>query len=123
MGVGGGGGIPSDYLVSTQLQLWLFCCWGCGCCCAVTIFGKKCWGHNMLITGQKLSLSFWFNGLLKLETIEYCPDQPNLYLSILSELGNNHLDPKLDAQSGLSLANICTAGLFGTYKALKFQKS
>ena len=39
-GVGGGvggGGIPSDYLVSTQLQLWLFCCWGCGCCWAVTI--------------------------------------------------------------------------------------
>ena len=34
---GGGGGIPSDYLVSTQLQLWLFCCWGCGCCWAVTI--------------------------------------------------------------------------------------
>ena len=32
-----GGGIPSDYLVSTQLQLWLFCCWGCGCCWAVTI--------------------------------------------------------------------------------------
>ena len=23
-GVGGVGGIPSDYLVSTQLQLWLF---------------------------------------------------------------------------------------------------
>ena len=23
---GGGGGIPSDYFVSTQLQLWLFCC-------------------------------------------------------------------------------------------------
>ena len=23
-GVDGGGGIPSDYLVSTQLQLWLF---------------------------------------------------------------------------------------------------
>ena len=42
MGVGGGvgvggGGIPSDYLVSTQLQLWLFCCWGCGCCWAETI--------------------------------------------------------------------------------------
>ena len=41
VGVGGGGGggvggIPSDYLVSTQLQLWLFCCWGCGCCRAVT---------------------------------------------------------------------------------------
>ena len=31
------GGIPSDYLVSTQLQLWLFCCWGCDCCWAVTI--------------------------------------------------------------------------------------
>ena len=27
---------PSDYLVSTQLQFWLFCCWGCGCCWAVT---------------------------------------------------------------------------------------
>ena len=36
-GVGGTGGIPSDYLVSTQLQLGLFCCWGCGCCWAVTI--------------------------------------------------------------------------------------
>ena len=24
----GGGGVPSDYVVSTQLQLWLFCCWG-----------------------------------------------------------------------------------------------
>ena len=35
--VGGGGGIPRDYLVSTQIQLWLFCCWGCGCCWAVTI--------------------------------------------------------------------------------------
>ena len=31
-----GGWIPSDYLVSTQLQLWLFCCWGWGCCWAVT---------------------------------------------------------------------------------------
>ena len=29
-GGGGGGGIPSDYLVSTQLQLWLFCCWHLG---------------------------------------------------------------------------------------------
>ena len=36
-----GGGVPSDYLVSTQLQLWLFCCWGCGCCWAVTIKKKK----------------------------------------------------------------------------------
>ena len=33
----GGGGIPSDYLVSTELQLWLFCCWGCGCSWSVTI--------------------------------------------------------------------------------------
>ena len=38
MGGGGVGGIPSDYLVSTQLQLWLFCFWGCGCCWAVTIY-------------------------------------------------------------------------------------
>ena len=39
-GDGGGGGIPSDYFVSTQ-QLWLFCFWGCGCCWAVTITHKK----------------------------------------------------------------------------------
>ena len=32
-----GGGVPSDYFVSTQLQLWLFCCWGCGCCWPVAI--------------------------------------------------------------------------------------
>ena len=37
---GGGGGVPSDYFVSTQLQLWLFCCWGCGYCWAVTIMHK-----------------------------------------------------------------------------------
>ena len=30
-----GGAISSDYFVSTQLQLWLFCCWSC--CWAVTI--------------------------------------------------------------------------------------
>ena len=40
--VGVGGGIPSDYLVSAQLQLWLFCCWGCGCCWAVTIYVQRC---------------------------------------------------------------------------------
>ena len=32
--------VPSDYPISTQLQLWLFCCWGCGCCWAVTIVSK-----------------------------------------------------------------------------------
>ena len=32
-----GVGVPSDYFVSPQLQLLLFCCWGCGCCWAVTI--------------------------------------------------------------------------------------
>ena len=37
--VGGGGGVPSDYFVSTQLQL--FCCWGCGCCWAVTIINTS----------------------------------------------------------------------------------
>ena len=36
-GVGGGGGIPSNYFVSTKLQLWLFCCMGCGYCWAVAI--------------------------------------------------------------------------------------
>ena len=29
--------VPSNYLFSTQLHLLLFCCWGCGCCWAVTI--------------------------------------------------------------------------------------
>ena len=40
--VSGGGGVPSDYFVSTQLQLRLFCCWGWGCgyCWAVTIWQK-----------------------------------------------------------------------------------
>ena len=37
MGVGGGGVVPSNYLVPTQLQCWSFCCWGCACCWAVTI--------------------------------------------------------------------------------------
>ena len=27
---------PSEYLVPTQLQFWLFCCWDCGCYWAVT---------------------------------------------------------------------------------------
>ena len=30
-------GVPSNYFVLTQLQSWLFCCWGCGCYWAVTI--------------------------------------------------------------------------------------
>ena len=31
--------VPSDYLVSTQVQkILLFGCWGCGCCWAVTIY-------------------------------------------------------------------------------------
>ena len=28
--------VPSNYLFPTQLQFWLFCCWDCGCCWAVT---------------------------------------------------------------------------------------
>ena len=66
MGVGGGvgvggGGIPSDYLVSTQVQLWLFCCWSCGYCWAVT---KKKTStikanqplHNLGYCGTKVAL-------------------------------------------------------------------
>ena len=36
------GGVLSVYFVSTQLelQLWLCCCWGCGCCWAVTKTSK-----------------------------------------------------------------------------------
>ena len=41
VGVGGGWWVvvvvSSDYLVSTELELWLFYCRGCGCCWAVTI--------------------------------------------------------------------------------------
>ena len=55
MGVGGGGGIPSDYLVSTQLQLWLFCCWGCGCCWAVTIGLKSPLVQIMQSNEKKIS--------------------------------------------------------------------
>ena len=38
-------------IVSTQLQLWLFCCWGCGCCWAVTIVT---WPHRW-----KKYFTFW----------------------------------------------------------------
>ena len=38
----GGGGIPSDYLVPTQLQFWLFCCRDCGGCWAATIRREHC---------------------------------------------------------------------------------
>ena len=55
MGVGGGG-IPSDYLVSTQLQLWLFCCWGCGCGC--------CWAVTK-IKGQYLKIKDWVSTMLQ----------------------------------------------------------
>ena len=34
-------GVPSNYFVLTQLQLWLFWCWGCGCYWAVTISAKS----------------------------------------------------------------------------------
>ena len=30
-----------SFSVSTQLQQWLFCCWDCGCCWAVTIFHQQ----------------------------------------------------------------------------------
>ena len=38
--------VPRDYFVSSQLQLWLFCCWGRGCCWAVTIL-------DVLLTSKK----------------------------------------------------------------------
>ena len=52
----GGGGIPSDYLVSTQLQLSLFCCWGCGCCWAVTI---KLLEQKLLGKDGGIKLAVW----------------------------------------------------------------
>ena len=64
-GVGGGvGGIPSNYLVSTQLQLLLLCCWGCGCCWAVTItnsalqqIGDECELARSLEIGRSFNLN------------------------------------------------------------------
>ena len=52
--------VPSDYFVSTQLHLWLFCCWGCGCCWAVTIRSRK---HHMYHYIWNLVCSVrWLNG-------------------------------------------------------------
>ena len=51
-------GVPCDYFVSTQLQLWLFCCWGCGCCLAVTIMESGLSGtHLISITNLGLNLN------------------------------------------------------------------
>ena len=44
----GGGGIPSNFFVSSELQLWLFCCLSCGCCLAVTILFAQEWSVNSL---------------------------------------------------------------------------
>ena len=63
------GGIPSDYIVSTQLQLWLFCCWGCGCCWAVTInssssqaTGLSCSSYTFNVTVLVLDSNPTVNG-------------------------------------------------------------
>ena len=45
--VGGRMVVSSDYLVSTQLQLWLFCFWGCGCCWPVTILCLRAQNMNL----------------------------------------------------------------------------
>ena len=55
MVVGDDGGVPSDYFVSTQLQLWLFCCWGCGCRWAVTIGLKSPLVQIMQSNEKKIS--------------------------------------------------------------------
>ena len=49
----------SDYVVSTQLKFWLFYCWHCGCCCAVTklrllLYWEK---FKQSENGQRLSLN------------------------------------------------------------------
>ena len=49
--------VPSDYLVSTQLQFWLFCCWGWGCCWAVTIKQSICVGFTIVCEGKTFSAS------------------------------------------------------------------
>ena len=40
--------VSSDHLVPTQLQFWLFCCWGYGCCWAVTIGPLAYFYHSRL---------------------------------------------------------------------------
>ena len=50
--------VPSKYLVSIQLELWLFCCWSYGGCWAVTIssnFNQTCL-HSF---GNNLKWMFW----------------------------------------------------------------
>ena len=52
------GVVPSDYLVSTQLQFWLFCCWGCSCCWALIVWNtftkENIEQHRQKIRNRKL---------------------------------------------------------------------
>ena len=53
---------PQQKFVSTQLWLWLIiCCWGCGCCRAVTIIGT-------ILPTRRPKKSFEGNAEYKLES-------------------------------------------------------
>merc|ERR1712189_75966 len=54
--------VPSDYFVSTQLQLWLFCCWGCGCCWAVTLFFRGTDNLSIYYGGWTITLVYTIGG-------------------------------------------------------------
>ena len=59
----GGGGIPSDYLVSTQLQLLLFCCNGNGNGLLIVINHTLIIIHNLdFIVEFKLTPPYFFEG-------------------------------------------------------------
>ena len=76
-----GGGDPSDYFVSNHLQLWLFCCWGCGCCW----LGCDNWGHfemspqfALIQKGNFSVTSIFVGGGVNFHSSKYLNKQQNL---------------------------------------------
>ena len=94
--VGGGWWVvPSDYFVSTQLKLWLFCCWGCGCCWAVTINQQK----MRQSTTVKCFLKWYQMALMNLKCKNVKMYGPQTTLTNLSwevslYLGNKNPEPR-----------------------------
>ena len=62
-------GVPSDYLVSTQLQFWLFCCWGCGCCGAVIPATIR--GLFWKIQNLRGDTKFFFQGIVTAKWVNF----------------------------------------------------
>ena len=52
--------VPSDCLISIQLQFWLFCCWACGCCWPVTKCVKQSQSKKLKLSRRKRVLQKLF---------------------------------------------------------------